>query len=195
MTSKDVLSDCLPSDTSTGISSLVNLNNYEDKKSTFKTFSGLKCYHVNVHSLLLKLDEIRYIVSDLKIQCLSVNESFLSPDIGDHEISIDNFCVFRKDRNRHGGGVILYVSKDLSPVAVDIQSEIETIWATIKYCKHKFIVGTLYRPPNSSTDYYESILTILDNIHSYALDIILMGDLNLDNFKTGDHMKINRAVI
>ena len=86
MTSKDVLSDCLPSDTSTGISSLVNLNNYEDQKSTFKTFSGLKCYHVNVHSLLPKLDEIRYIVSDLKIQCLSVSESFLSPDIGYHEI-------------------------------------------------------------------------------------------------------------
>ena len=127
MTSKDVLSDCLPSDTRTGISSLVNLNNYEDQKSPFKTFSGLKCYNVNVHSLLPKLDEIRYniIVSDLKIQCLSVNESFLSSDIGDHEISIDNFCVFRKDRNRHGGGVTLYVSKDLSPVAVEIQSEIK----------------------------------------------------------------------
>ena len=36
-------------------------------------------------------------------------ESWLSHDISDDEICIDNYQICRLDRNRHGGGVLMYV--------------------------------------------------------------------------------------
>ena len=37
-------------------------------------------------------------------------ESWLSDEINDNEIFIPGFQIFRNDRNRHGGGVLIYVS-------------------------------------------------------------------------------------
>jgi exonuclease III len=119
-----------------------------------------------------------------------LNETFLDSSISDHEINIDNFILFRRDRNRHGGGVALYIHKDLKPTSVNLTVYTECVWAIIK-CNHtKFIVGSLYRPPDSKVDYYESICNDLDNIFAMSHDIIVMGDLNYDCFKPSDFEKL-----
>ena len=41
---------------------------------------------------------------------ICIVESWLSPEICDHEIAIPGYEHRRCDRNRHGGGVIIYVS-------------------------------------------------------------------------------------
>ena len=82
-----------------------------------------------MHSLLPKMDEIRNIVSDLKIHCLSINETFLDKSIYDSEVNIENFSIFRNDRNRNGGGVALYIHTDLRPSLLNFNIETESIWA------------------------------------------------------------------
>jgi len=42
---------------------------------------------------------------------LCISETWLSPDIKDNELSIDGYRIFRLDRNRHGGGVVLVISR------------------------------------------------------------------------------------
>ena len=44
--------------------------------------------------------------------CLS--ETWLDDNVSNLEIHISNYCIQRKDRNRHGGGVCIYISQDLS---------------------------------------------------------------------------------
>jgi hypothetical protein len=44
--------------------------------------------------------------------------------------------------------------------------------------KDIFTIGTIYRPPSSGADYYESILDELEIIHSRYDNVILLGDLN-----------------
>ena len=54
----------------------------------------------------LKIYEIE---SGLEFDVMCVSESWL-------DNSIPNYSVFRKDRNRHDGGVLIYVSDSLSAV-------------------------------------------------------------------------------
>ena len=55
---------------------------------------------------------VDYIQPDAIIRC----ESWLDTDINNSEIFPDNFTVFRKDRNRQGGGVFLAIQRQIFPV-------------------------------------------------------------------------------
>ena len=55
-----------------------------------------------------KLDEIKASIIEMFhpiILCL--NETWLDENICDADIELQNYRVFRKDRNRHGGGVLI----------------------------------------------------------------------------------------
>lgn len=63
----------------------------------------------------------------------------------------------RLDRNRHGGGVILYVLKTIlvlkkKPIHCMYVPYIEIIWAETDNGHRKSLVGVLYRPPNTKAD-------------------------------------------
>ena len=169
-------------------------SNQDDILSNFVSLNGLKFYHINVHSLLPKIDEIRHVAYKLNIDCMSINETFLSEGISNNEIFIENYIIFRKDRDRHGGGVILYIKASLAPYIINVNNSgnnIESFWVDVVSSKHKLIIGTIYRPPNANSEYYECMLNELECIFSYNLDIVIMGDFNYDSFKQNDLNKIN----
>ena len=47
---------------------------------------------------------------------------WLSPEILDSELQISNYTLFRRDRNRHGGGFASYILSSLSPSLVPLSS-------------------------------------------------------------------------
>ena len=63
----------------------------------------------------------------------------------------------RRDRNRYGGGVALYISNNLHfTYRSDLGSTyIEILWAEINAGGKKFLVGVLYRPPQSKVEYWD----------------------------------------
>lgn len=156
----------------------------------FKT-SDLKCLHINVHSIFPKIHEIARLVQSNNIDCISINETFLDHSINDCEIAIDSYSIFRHDRNRHGGGVLLYIKQCLSPSLIESSSHIEAIWVKIK-CKRnrKFIIGSMYRPPNSNTNYHEHILRVFERIFAYNCNLIIMGDFNYNALCSIEYKKV-----
>ena len=74
-----------------------NLHNSNHHSGLSRSCNGLKCYHININSLLPKIDELRHILSTLDVHCLSVNETWLDPSISSNEINISNFSLFRND--------------------------------------------------------------------------------------------------
>ena len=73
---------------------------------------GLHFAHINISSLLPKIDELRYIakLSAAAVICISeLDDSVLSS-----EIQIENYDLIRSDRNRHGGGVACFIRNYLS---------------------------------------------------------------------------------
>ena len=64
---------------------------------------------LNVNSLIAKIDEIRLLVQNEKIDILAINETKIDHKIEDRRISLEDFSLCRYDRSRQGGGVALYV--------------------------------------------------------------------------------------
>ena len=70
---------------------------------------GFRIASLNVNSLLKHIDEIRVILEKNPLDDLAINESKIDDSISDNEIKIPRYALCRKDRNRNGGGVVLYI--------------------------------------------------------------------------------------
>ena len=55
-----------------------------------------------------KIDYLKIFCTIYHPDIICVVESWLCTDISDLEISIQGYSVIRLDRNRHGGGVLIY---------------------------------------------------------------------------------------
>jgi len=115
-------------------------------------------------SLLRKLHEISDVSRRTRAACICLTETWLDDSVPDLEIFIDNYCVKRKDRNRHGGGVCIYFRKDRSFNSRQdlVHEDLEATWIELLLPKSKPILcGCLYRPPTQ-----QSFYTILDSLCS-----------------------------
>ena len=99
---------------------------------------GLHLIHVNINSILSKIDELRIIAKKSRASVIGITESKLDKTVLDAEINIDGCELARSDRNRHGDGVVCYIRTDISfSVRGDISSEIENIFLDIFLPKTK----------------------------------------------------------
>lgn len=57
--------------------------------------------HINIQSLLPKIEELRIMADDTSPDILTIPESWLSGQIPDGIIGISNYITFRFDRVRH----------------------------------------------------------------------------------------------
>ena len=80
--------------------------------------SNLSLIYFNARSLVPKFDELCLIVTAHNPDIIAIVESWLCPDISDNEIRIPGYYLFRQDRNRHGGGIVLYVRDHLTAVVL-----------------------------------------------------------------------------
>ena len=74
--------------------------------------------YYNARSLLPKMDELAAIMEAQSPDLICKVETWLSPEVSSSEISLSGYQVCREDRDRHGGGVLIYL-KDVyhfSPV-------------------------------------------------------------------------------
>ena len=76
-----------------------------------------------------------------------VNETWLDNSVNNHEIDLDGYDLIRKDRNRHGGGVAMFIRNTINyKIRSDIMPEnLETITVEITKPKAKpFVQASKY---------------------------------------------------
>ena len=66
---------------------------------------GLHFLHLNVNSLLPKIDEVKLIADRSNATIIGISETKLDNTIMDNELFIEGYDFVRSDRNRYGGGV------------------------------------------------------------------------------------------
>ena len=78
---------------------------------------GFKIAHLNINRIMNKMDGIRDLLTQYKFDALALNETFLSPDINDTELTIPGYWLARKDRSKSakssGGGVIIFIRDNI----------------------------------------------------------------------------------
>ena len=115
-------------------------------RAHFKDCHGLRFLFLNVNSLLLKIHELEWYVGSARIDVLGLAETKVDDSISDSSISIPGFELFRRDRNRHGGGVALYARSTLQPTLECSHSDLEAL--VVKLCKPNIYFTVTYLPPS-----------------------------------------------
>ena len=114
---------------------------------------------------------------------ICLNETFCDGSIADNEISLPSYSIVRKDRNRHGGGVAIYIRNSLTFIRrEDLETDdVECIWVEIK-CKQRqpVLISSMYRPPSSCIEFVDKVGDIIDKASCERKEMIVTGDFNYD---------------
>ena len=163
-----------------------------DSFSDLNDAKGFKLAHLNIRSLVKKVDQIRLLLNDSDIDLLSISETWLKGHLHTGLVELKGFLTFRQDRGprgkKRGGGLITYVNKkysDCSESLADLNvsnENIEAQWVMIHRAHCKDIIScNIYRPPTG--DLKKAILYLeecLLTLNLSKINLFVMGDMNVD---------------
>ena len=119
---------------------------------------------------------------------IMLTETWLSDEISDAEIQMENFEIFRSDRiSRQRGGAAIYLRKELHSKVFNAfsNSVVETLIVTCKTLKIVFVCA--YRPPSTKNEEWTQAINNLNNQIEMVQSnggydtIIFGGDMNFPN--------------
>ena len=148
-----------------------------------QTKCGFSFAHLNVRSIVNKMDQFRVLMSKKPFDVICLNETFCDSSISDGEMILPDYSIIRRDRNRHGGGVAMYIRNCLTLIRRnDLETDdVECIWVEMK-CKQRqhVLSGSIYRSPSSPIDFIAKLGDIIDRVSCERKETIVTGDFNCD---------------
>ena len=144
---------------------------------------GLHFIHLNINSLLPKIEELQIIAKSTNATNIGISESKLDESVFKPEIQIDDHKILQCDRNRHGGCIACYIGNDLSyNIIPAFPREIESIFFEILLPNSKPITaGTINHPPNQS-NFLEVLNVNMKKIDSISNKIYILGNFYINLF-------------
>ena len=90
---------------------------------------------------------------------------------------------YRYDRDRNGGGVLIYVREDIPSKILPqvVQTDIEALFIEINLRKSKWLLCGCYHPPSQSDDYFFYNLENSLDKYSHYDQFLLIGDFNAED--------------
>ena len=99
-------------------------------------------------SLFPKLDELHSYCLCESPDIIVITGSWLSPVVYDHEVCIQGYGVLRKDRDRHGGGVAVYVKDSIPYKCLQlIHQDLKAVLVVCSLNSQLFTIAAFYPPP------------------------------------------------
>ena len=181
------LNAIFPEYTSHHASSYYDLSEFRQNMTISDNDLGI--IHLNIRSLVPKLDEVKFFLSslssDFEIICFS--ETWLSKGTIDlvNFTNYNHYHTVRED-GRRGGGVSVFLSYRFKAKILDnitvVEQFIESLFVQFKYGGKLMLVGIIYRPPSSDLLLFLSKMEdILMSIGRQKYDrVLICGDFNID---------------
>ena len=175
-----------------------SFNTYIERNKLL-TNRGITLFSHNVRSLPRHDHEIKLLLSNLSINfdIIGLCETWITDGNKDlYGFNGYHTPVQSIRNNRRGGGVALYLKKDLEFVVrsdLNFNNEFsESVFVeidkSIYNTEKNIIIGTIYRVPNSDLDIFNKDLAlILMKVNKEGKLFYLMGDTNIDLLKSSDH--------
>ena len=153
----------------------------EIHKRKIENFKNTIIGHLNINSLRNKFVFAQDLIRDFDI--FLILESKLDDTFPNNQFKIDHYKMFRLDRNRYGGGLVLYVNeqvpcKKLTNYENPIASEI--ILLEFHQSKRKWLILGIYKAPNQKdAEFLQHLSWLLDFYNTTHENIIIIGDFNM----------------
>ena len=136
---------------------------------------------LNINSLAPKLDQLSEVIGQ-NLDILTIQETKLDPSFPSEQLMLTGYSAsYRLDRNRAGGGVMIYVREDIPSKLLtkhNFTKGVEGLFLEINLKKTKLLFFGGYRSDHES-DFLDQISFALDNYSSYE-KFLLAGDFNID---------------
>ena len=146
--------------------------------------NNIQIGHLNINSMGgFKMFELKEILASNCFAIFVVGETKLDSTFPTSQIAVPGYKVIRKDRNKHGGGLVVYVRSSivLTRLAHLETRMLETIIFKVYFNKKYYLLIAAYRPPSlSKSTWSHEIQSILDTTALDYPNIIIIGDLNCD---------------
>lgn len=168
---------------------LTNNQQQNDKypKQTIRIMT-VNCRSLQSQRKRMQLQEL---IETHKPDIIAGTESHLDSSITTSETFPNNYQIFRKDRNIHGGGVFLAVNNTfIATQQTNLDTDAEIIWAKIQIDSNTpLFVSSVYRPPDGNhltlEHLHESINTLTNNTTNP--NMFITGDFNLPSIDWDNH--------
>lgn len=143
--------------------------------------SSHQIFYTNINSLRNKVDLLEGEIQQFRPVAICIVETHLDAEIASGEISINEYSIFRKDRNMFGGGVAVYVRKDISAINIPLVSSAEALLVKLVVAHHVYFIATVYRPPGScDPDLLPDLFCELETqVDLTTNNLLVCGDFNL----------------
>ena len=152
------------------------------RKQTRQKGQPLRLINVNCQSLSSKNGPWKNLITSSKPDIIIATETWLTKDICNGELEMDDYQIYRRDRVKGaGGGVLIAISKTLNSSVLPIKSESEILWVrVILQAQPDLIVGACYRPHVSDQTTIPALTSNADEILAKShKNMIIGGDFNL----------------
>ena len=119
---------------------------------------------LNINNLSKHIDELQILMKDANFDVLAINETKLDQFDPDSIINIDGYTCVRKDRNKDGGGVCIYLRNTINFIRKPCfeQDGLEMISLEIsKPNSSPFLFTAWYRPPKTSLELFHQFKSFL----------------------------------
>ena len=146
--------------------------------------------YININSLRKKIVSLSEVLSKVPIDILCVDEAKLDARFPDHQFKITGyqFPPLRRDRNSKGGGKIVFVREGFIVKQMkNFETEnAKTICLELIIAKKTWCILFAYRPLDANkTMFFNEIYITMNKILGKYGNILLAGDLNIGQLKTG----------
>lgn len=146
--------------------------------------SPLKILYFNARSILPKLDELFVLAETHNPDIICIVESWLNVDIVDAEVAIPGYVSCRADRDRNGGGIIIYIKSSFQfSLLPNPPSGLELLTIILQHSTMpaRICLSVFYRPPSSGPEILDNVCDYFDSIDTAKFtNFIILGDFNID---------------
>ena len=175
---------------STPVNSHTDDNDPAVQLKTFraKYAKNLIIFHYNVNSIHYTFSELQHIIHGHFVDILGIAEKKIDDTFFDGQFQMENFELYRKDRNDRGGGIMMYIN-DNTPHRLlkqfsGIHHGIDFLAFEIIIKSRKCYISYLYRPPNVNESILCDLLSVLcEEFISNNNLYVAYGDFNCYLFK------------
>ena len=156
--------------------------------------------HINANSIAgFKHAEIRQWLEASYFDLFVITETKLDNSFPNSQLKVNGFRMLRRDRNLHGGGVLMYFRSDIPYVRLrrlEQTSAIECLAVRVKLAKSwTTFIGPCRSPAISKFMWTKELTDVLEAANVKSESIFLLGDFNCDLLEPDKPPKAGRDLV
>ena len=122
------------------------------------------------------------LLHDIQPDCVLITETWLSNCHDSSILSLNNYNVFRKDRNNgedSHGGVLIAIKSLYNPILVECNTDFEVIFIDLMHQNTRTRLCNVYRPPSMNLSNTRELFELLRQYGDVSCNTCIVGDFNM----------------